>query len=97
MCWAAAAAVQSLAVFQVHAFLGEKAAQYIPVWRSAWVGISRHKANNFQLRPVLNKHWAFCALPEPSTRILEDLQALLQKAAYSRSGLERWYQSRILR
>lgn len=56
MCWAAAAAVQSLAVFQVHAFLGEKAARYIPVWRSAWVGISRHKANNFQLRPVLNKH-----------------------------------------
>lgn len=93
MQWMEATAVQSLSVFQMCAFLKEKAVQYILAWHSEWVNISRHKTkgkktNNFQLLSVLNKHQALCALTEPSTRILKDLQALLHKAAYIHPGLE---------
>lgn len=49
MRWTEATAVQSLAMFQVRAFLRERAAQYILVWHSEWVGISRHKTKGIKL------------------------------------------------
>jgi len=49
MQWTEASAVQSSAVFQVHAFLREKAAQYILVWHSEWVGVSRYKTKGIKL------------------------------------------------
>lgn len=49
MRWTGATAVQSLAMFQVPAFLREKAAQYILVWHSEWVGISRLKTKGIKI------------------------------------------------
>ena len=57
MHWTEGTAVQSLAMFQVHAFLREKAAQYILVWHSEWVDISRHKAKGIKL--IISDYYLF--------------------------------------